>query len=83
MDDLKHLVHKDDVDGASSIEGLRSAVWKAFLVTKDVDVRWWPETLAKARETYTSNKSRYLHGLLHRDEEDTMTDPLSEAADVC
>lgn len=83
LEDLQQLLIRTDSDSGSSFDGLRSIIWRAFLVIHDAKVDAWPDLLQKSRATYESQKAHLLHGLVHRDEEDYFVDPLSEVADVC
>jgi len=62
--------------------GLRSAIWKAFLVFESVDTAQWPNTLAASRSAYNSLRTHFLRYVENPDELEGGDDPLNDSPDV-
>ena len=75
------LQGKERNDGAGLPKELRSALWKSFLVTRNVDLDSWPKILGERRAQYATYREHYLKGP-REDETDSFSDPLNEPASV-
>jgi len=81
---LKDLQEAVRLDGGhtspAASSGLRSACWKTFLLFDSVDTVIWPKTLASSRSAYNSLRMHFLSQL---DNQDELSDPMDDEADVC
>ncbi|SZF04423.1 unnamed protein product [Blumeria hordei] len=58
--------------------GLRSVLWKTFLLLRDQDFCTWPKVLAESRSAYTSLRQHFLRFIENPDELACASDPLDD-----
>jgi len=81
LNDLQEAVRLDGGHTSpAASSGLRSACWKTFLLFDSVDTLTWPRTLASPRSAYNSLRMHFLSQL---DNQDELSDPMDDEADVC
>ncbi|CAD6503152.1 BgTH12-02821 [Blumeria graminis f. sp. triticale] len=58
--------------------GLRSVLWKTFLLLRDHDFFTWPKVLAESRSAYASLRQHFLRFIENPDELASASDPLDD-----